>query len=172
MMPPSGLPPNTYIVSCLIAQHFPSFSRYFSSSFLAFPIVNWESKADRGGRSSSRGGGRRRGRKFNTVSTTDKTPPPQQALAPAAPRGSPIARKLARHATQEWATFLVPQHAIQVRAPVAQISHFPVPPLPPQLFAVPSLPDPTTAHQPLKGGCLCHERGPQHTRFLVSACDH
>ncbi len=109
----------------------------------------------------------------NTFSTKDKTPPLPQAPTPAATRGSPIDRKLTRHATQAWATLSISHQAIEVRLPPSfHPTSFGTTPLPPSHFAVPSPPDPTMAHQPPIGGCPCHERGPQHIGILVSACSH
>lgn len=78
-------------------------------------MVNWESKADRGPRSPIRSRARGGDRQSKPRSDREKTPQPAPEPKPAAPRGSPIANKLGRHAPQAWTSIPVPQQTVHVR---------------------------------------------------------
>ncbi len=65
------------------------------------PMVNWEPTADRGPRSPIRPRARGGGRQTKPRAGREKTPQPTPEAKPAAPRGSPIANKLGRHASHE-----------------------------------------------------------------------
>ena len=83
-------------------------------------MVYWESKADRGGRTPIRGEGQRGQRQSNPAPPRETTPPPNpHATQPPAPKGSPIAKKSARHAAQAWNTATVPELAVQVGTPLS-----------------------------------------------------
>jgi len=80
-------------------------------------MVSWEAQADRGRRPPSRGRGQRSAHTPKPAPSREKTPTKEAAPETApAPRGSPIARKLARHASS-WTTLTVPQLAVQVSCP-------------------------------------------------------
>jgi hypothetical protein len=80
-------------------------------------MVNWESQADRGPCSSIRSRARGGGRQSKPRVDRDKTPQPAPEVNSAAPRGSPIANKLGRHATHVWTSIPIPHQAVQVRTP-------------------------------------------------------
>ena len=80
-------------------------------------MVNWESKADRGGRSPIRARARGGRRHSKPHADREKTPQPTQDPKPAASRGSPIANKLGRHAAQAWINIPIPHHAVHMRTP-------------------------------------------------------
>ena len=134
-----------------------------------FPMVKWDSKADRGDRSPTRSRSPGGGRHSKTPSTREKNPSLPQAHKLATPRGSPIIKKLARHATPTWTTLPVSNQAIQVRPlQPAMTSHL----SPCKRTNPPTIPDPDMAQMPLIGDISFLERGPQHIGLLVSACTH
>jgi hypothetical protein len=114
------------------------------------------------------------GRLSSPTLAKEKTTPPPQASASVAPRGPPFVRKLAKQATRAWASLHAPKQVVHVRPPPRCPTLLaPALPSPPLLrFTIPTLPGPTMAQQPPNGGSMCHERGPQHTGFLVSKCAH
>ena len=63
-------------------------------------MVNWESKADRGNRPPYKRRGQRGQKDTRPAPLMDKTPPHDPPPAPTAPRGSPIAKRLAKNALQ------------------------------------------------------------------------
>ena len=78
-------------------------------------MVNWESRADRGRRPPNMGRGQRSASSSKHVPSREKYPTKEAGPAPApAPRGSPIAKNLARHLSP-WTTLTIPQMAIKVR---------------------------------------------------------
>ena len=77
-------------------------------------MVSWESKNDRGGRIPRRGRGQRGHRQSNPAPPRETTPPPKPTAQKPAPKGSPIAKKLARHTTQPLNNTTIPERAVQV----------------------------------------------------------
>ena len=109
-------------------------------------MVNWESRADRGGRPPNKGRGQRGQRDTKPAPPRVKTPPP----APPAPRGSPIAKRLARSAPHPWTALTVPQRTIQVSPPPCGL---------PTMLASGRLP--CTSHlsvRPPRGKAVSHRR--------------
>ena len=89
-------------------------------------MANWESRADRGGRAPNQGRGQRgqRGQRQSYTATPRETsPPPNPPVAQKPPpKGSPIAKKLARSSAPAWSAATIPELAVQVRAPSAAFS--------------------------------------------------
>jgi len=121
--------------------------------------------ADRPSAPTPEGGGRQ----SQSRADREKTPQPAPAAKLAAPRGSPIANKLGRHASHAWANIPIPHQAIHVRI----LS----PPHPENLASLPAPPQapqesppvrPPTAWLSSTGDGSCSERGPHHNWFLVS----
>ena len=78
-------------------------------------MVSWESKSDRGRCPPSRGHGHRSSHTAKPTTSREKTPTKEAAPSPApAPRGSPISKKLAKHAPS-WNMLTVPRMAVHVR---------------------------------------------------------
>ncbi len=77
-------------------------------------LVKWESKSNRGGHPPNKGHGQRGQGDTKTASPREKTSPHDPPPAPTAPRGSPIAERLAKHALQPWTALTVPQRTVQI----------------------------------------------------------
>jgi len=80
-------------------------------------MVNWESRADRGGRPPNKGRGHKGKMDTKPDPPRGKTPPRETPTVPPAPRGFPIAKRLARSAPHPWTALTVPQRTIQVSPP-------------------------------------------------------
>jgi hypothetical protein len=119
-------------------------------------MVSWASKADRGGRSPIRARARGGGRQSKLRADMEKTPQPTQDPKPAAPRGSPIANKLVRHAAQAWTSIPIPYRAVHVRTSS-----------PPHLVSPDNLPAPMQAARDTSLAILHYGTTVSHRRWLV-----
>jgi hypothetical protein len=113
-------------------------------------MVNRESRADRGGRPRNKGRGHRAQRDTKPALPREKNPPQEAPPAPPAPRGSLIAKRLARSAPHPWTALTVSQRTVQVSPPPCG--------MPAMLIPARSSCTPHPAFRPPRGKAVSHRR--------------
>ena len=118
------------------------------------PMVNWESKADRGGRSPPKGPSQRTQKHSKPTPPMEKIPPQEKAHSPApAPRGSPIAQKLPKHALHPGSTLIVTHKTVEVGLPPNYMSTHVTP-----CFLLPPPRQPISISRPYYGTAVSQRR--------------